>query len=381
MITVILLMVIYMAFISLGLPDAVFGVAWPLIRTEWVMDLKAGGLIATVTTIGTVASSLLSGRLIAAFGEGKIAFFSTFLTAAALLGFGVAPHYGWIVFLAVPLGFGAGSVDTALNHFVATHFKAHHMNWLHACWGIGATAGPLVMAAVLIQTESWRAGFRTIAYIQFALAAVLLVSLPLWRKHQKGLASHEKEPAGVLTAREVFKTKGAPNAMLVFLFYCGGEYAMGLWGASYLFQFHGISLERAAQVVALYYGGITAGRLLAGAISFRLNNGQLIIAGFVVSGCGAVLLISGILPMPAFLLIGLGFAPVFPAMVHETLTRFGAQVSQTLMGYQFAAAYVGVATIPPLMGIALSGWGIQLFPFFIFLLILVQWNRVAAIKS
>ncbi|SMP52118.1 MFS transporter [Anoxynatronum buryatiense] len=276
MITVILLMVIYMAFISLGLPDAVFGVAWPLIRTEWVMDLKAGGLIATVTTIGTVASSLLSGRLIAAFGEGKIAFFSTFLTAAALLGFGVAPHYGWIIFLAVPLGFGAGSVDTALNHFVATHFRAHHMNWLHACWGIGATAGPLVMSAVLMQTQSWRAGFRTIAYIQFALAALLLVSLPLWRKHQDRMEFEDKKPARALAAREVFRTKGAPNAMLVFLFYCGGEYAMGLWGASYLLQFHGISLERAAQVVALYYGGITFGRLLAGGISFKLNNSQLI---------------------------------------------------------------------------------------------------------
>ncbi len=381
MITVILLMVIYLAFISLGLPDAVFGVAWPLIRTEWVMDLQAGGLIATVTTIGTVASSLLSGRLIAAFGEGKIAFFSTFLTAAALLGFGVAPHYGWIVFLAVPLGFGAGSVDTALNHFVAKNFKAHHMNWLHACWGIGATAGPLVMAAVLIQTESWRAGFRTIAYIQFALTAVLLVSLPLWRKHQKGKDFQEPEPARALSAREVFKTKGALNAMLVFLFYCGAEYAMGLWGASYLFQFHGISLERAAQVVALYYGGITAGRILAGVVSFKLNNRQLIKGGFFVSGCGGVLLISGILPMPAFLLIGLGFAPIFPAMVHETPIQFGAEVSQTLMGYQFASAYMGVAVIPPLMGIALSGWGIQLFPFFILVLILVQWNRVAAIRT
>ena len=381
MITTILLMIIYMAFISLGLPDAVFGVAWPLMRVEWVMDLRAGGVIATVTTVGTVASSLLSGKLIAAFGEGKIAFFSTFLTAAALLGFGVAPHYGWIIFLAVPLGFGAGSVDTALNHFVAKHFHAHHMNWLHASWGIGATAGPLVMSAVLIQTESWRSGFRTIAYMQFALAAVLLLSLPLWRKHQKGQQAHVKEISRALTAMEVFKTKGAPNAMLVILFYCAGEYAMGLWGASYLFQFHGISPERAAQVVAFYYGGITLGRLLAGGISFKLNNRQLINVGFVVSGMGTLLLISGYLPMPAFLLIGLGFAPVFPAMVHETPQRFGSQVSQTLIGYQFAAAYVGIAVLPPLMGVAMSLWGIKLFPYFVLFMILLQWNRLAAIKT
>lgn len=381
MITAILLLVIYMAFISLGLPDAVFGVAWPLIRTEWSMDLRAGGVIAMVTTLGTVASSLLSGRLIAAFGEGKIAFFSTFMTAAALVGFGLAPHYGWIILLAVPLGFGAGSVDTALNHFVSKNYKAHHMNWLHACWGIGATAGPLVMSAVLVQTESWRAGFRTIGYIQLALAAVLLISLPLWRKHQDSSEVEEAETATALTVMEVFKVRGAPSAMLVFLFYCAGEYAMGLWGASYLFQFHGISLQRAAQLVALYYGGITAGRLLAGVISFKLNNWQMMKMGFAVAAAGAVLLISGFLPMPAFLLIGLGFAPVFPAMVHETPKRFGKQASQTLIGYQFASAYVGIATIPPLIGVAMSQWGIRLFPFFILLLIFLQWNRASVIKS
>ncbi|MDW7671685.1 MAG: MFS transporter [Bacillota bacterium] len=379
MITVLLLMIIYMAFISLGLPDAVFGVAWPLIRTEWVMDLRAGGLIATVTTLGTVASSLLSGRMIAAFGEGKIAFFSSFMTAAALLGFGMAPHYGWILFLAVPLGFGAGSVDTALNHFVSKNFGAHHMNWLHASWGIGATAGPLIMSAVLLQTQSWRAGFRTIAMIQFALAAVLLLSLPLWQKHQS-LKEPKKLTARALSSLEVFKTRGAPHAMLVFLFYCAGEYAMGLWGSSYLFQHHGISLERAAQMVALYYGGITAGRLLAGVISFRLNNWQMMKLGFTLSVIGALLLISNFYPLPAFMFIGLGFAPIFPAMVHETPRRFGEQASQTLIGYQFAAAYVGIATVPPLIGIALSQWGIRLFPFFMLVLVLLQWKLASAIK-
>jgi fucose permease len=380
MITTILLLIIYMAFISLGLPDAVFGVAWPLIRIEWVMDLRAGGLIAMVTTLGTVASSLLSGRLIAAYGEGKIAFFSTFMTAAALLGFGMAPHYGWILFLAVPLGFGAGSVDTALNHFVAKNFRAHHMNWLHASWGIGATAGPLIMSAVLLRTQSWRAGFRAIAIIQFALAAVLFLSLPLWQKHKKSRNKQQKDAVKALTSIEVFKTRGAPNAMLVFLFYCAGEYAMGLWGSSYLFQFHSISLERAAQIVALYYGGITAGRLLAGGISFKLDNWQMMKMGFVVSGTGALLLISGFYPQLAFLLIGLGFAPIFPAMVHETPKRFGAQASQTLIGYQFASAYVGIATVPPLIGIAMSQWGIQLFPFFILFLVLLQWKLASVIK-
>ena len=386
MITMILLIVIYLAFISLGLPDALLGVAWPQIRAEWALGLDAAGIISIVITGGTIASSLLSGKLIKRFGEGKITLMSGLMTGLALLGYGFAPSFLWFILLALPLGFGAGSVDTALNHYVATHFKAHHMNWLHSFWGVGATTGPILMGIVLATTGSWRNGYLAVAGIQLVLALIIFLTLPLWRLH--GVQTHAdaemaEESIGKtdpIDAEKPLKKPGVIYALFVFMAYCAGEYAMGLWGASYLVQIRGIAVESAANGVAAYYGGITIGRFLAGFLSFKLNNRQMIWLGLSLATCGgfAMLLMpaSGLI-MFAFVLVGLGFAPIFPAMVHETPKRFGKAAAQSIIGYQMAAAYVGIAVFPPLFGVIMKQYSLALFPFFILLCVTFQiWATV-----
>ena len=380
MITTILLIVIYLAFISLGLPDALLGVAWPQIRLDWGLGLDAAGIISIVITGGTIASSLLSGKLIKRFGEGKITLLSGLMTGLALLGYGFAPSFLWFILLALPLGFGAGSVDTALNHYVVTHFKAHHMNWLHSFWGVGATAGPVLMGAVLATSGSWRNGYFLVAGIQLVLATIIFISLPLWRlQDQKSEAKHSDDvdplDASQKDSLKPLKKPGVIYALLVFMAYCSGEYTMGLWGASYLVQVRGIAVESAANWVASYYAGITLGRFLAGFLSFKLNNRQMITLGLTLATLGGfamfVLPSSGLL-MIAFVLVGLGFAPIFPAMVHETPKRFGKQVAQSVIGYQMASAYVGIAVFPPLFGVVMKHLNLGLFPLFIILCVSFQ---------
>lgn len=382
MITFVLLIIIYLAFISLGLPDALLGVTWPIIRQEWMMRLDAAGMVSIVITVGTIASSLLSGRLIRRFGEGKITFLSGLMTGIALLGFAYSPSYIWFVFLALPLGFGAGSVDTALNHYVALHFKAHHMNWLHSFWGVGATAGPILVSVILKQTGSWRLGYQSVAIIQLGLAAILFLSLPLWKKHAKmtslrdNVKSDGNEPIPVhsLGVLEALKIKGVPYALLVFMTYCAVEFSVGLWGSSYLVQMKGLSLEIAARWVAFYFGGITVGRLLAGFISFKISNKRMIFSGVIIALSGAILLfldISDSLVMIAFVLLGLGFAPIFPAMTHDTPIRFGRINAQSIIGFQMASAYIGIAVFPPLLGWIMELTGMMMFPVFVLLCVVL----------
>ena len=394
MITIVLLVVIYLAFISLGLPDALLGVAWPQIRADWTLGLDAAGIISIVITGGTIASSLLSGKLIKRFGEGKITLMSGLMTGLALLGYGFAPSFLWFIVLALPLGFGAGSVDTALNHYVATHFKAHHMNWLHSFWGVGATAGPILMGFVLTATGSWRNGYFAVAGIQLVLAAIIFLTLPLWRMHddQKRLENvvlEDENDAPEIGAEvnieneKPLKKPGVIYALVVFMAYCAGEYAMGLWGASYLVQMRAIAVESAANWVAAYYGGITLGRVTAGFLSFKLNNKQMMGLGLALSSIGAlsILLIpsNGFL-MVSFVLIGLGFAPIFPAMIHDTPKRFGKEAAQSIIGYQMASAYVGIAVFPPLFGVIMKQTTLGLFPIFILLCVLVQIGAVVRLN-
>lgn len=382
MVTFILLIIIYLAFISLGLPDALLGVAWPMIRQEWLVRLDGAGIISIVITVGTISSSLLSGRLIRRFGEGKITFFSGAMTGTALLGFAYAPSYIWFILLALPLGFGAGSVDTALNHYVALHFKAHHMNWLHSFWGVGATAGPILMSIILRQTGSWRMGYQSVALIQIVLAVILFLSLPLWKKHAEMTSrlnddvsdDIELTSGHSLKILEGLKIKGVPYALLIFMTYCAVEFSVGLWGSSYLVQMKGLSLETAASWVALYYGGITVGRLLAGFISFKVSNKMMIFSGVLIALSGAILLVmdlGNILVMIAFIMLGLGFAPIFPAMTHETPVRFGRVNAQSIIGYQMASAYIGIAVFPPLLGVLMEMKGMIMFPLSILLCIVL----------
>lgn len=364
--TALLLVIIYMAFISLGLPDAVLGSAWPVLHKDLQVPVSSAGIMTMVISAGTIISSLFSVRLIRRFGTGKVTMVSVAMTAAGLIGITFSNHFIWLCLLGIPLGLGAGAVDSALNNFVALHFKATHMNWLHCFWGVGATAGPLLMSLFIIKENGWRIGYGTIGLMQAVLVACLFLSLPLWKKYDRiGMEQSSRMDTGLM---EVLNLQGAKQAMTAFFCYCAVEAATGLWGSSFLVMSKGISAETAAKWVSLYYFGITAGRFFAGFLTLRFNNLTMIRAGQIVCLSGAVLLalpFSSIFQMTGLILIGLGCAPIFPAMLHETPNRFGAEMSQGMMGIQMASAYVGITVVPPLFG-ALAGYtGFQILPVFL----------------
>ncbi len=360
MITTLLLVIIYLAFISLGLPDTIIGVTIPALQDEFGISLASGGFLSMIVIGGTVVSSFLSDGIIRRFGTGKIVFLSCALTGSALLGFSLSPSFYWLLLLAFPLGFGGGTVDVALNNYVAHNFKAHHMNWLHCFWGLGATVGPVIMSWNL-QTSTWRSGFSTISTIQLSLAILLLLSLSIWKKH----SADDTSDTPIASTKEIFKARGIPFALATMLFYCAVEIGTGLWGSSYLISQRGVSVDIAARYIALYYGGITIGRLLSGFVSFKLNNTQMIRHGIVLALCG---ISSLLLPLPnifvgvGIVVIGLGLAPIFPAMIHETPVRFGKEISQKVIGFQMGFAYIGSACIPPLLGVLYQEVELSMYP-------------------
>jgi len=369
MVTILLLTIIYLAFISLGLPDAIFGVAWPVIREDYSLSLDNAGYISVTITIGTVMSSLLSGYLIDKLGTGKITLISVGLTAIALFGFGIAPSFYWLILLAFPLGFGGGSIDTALNNYVAVHFKAHHMNWLHSFWGIGATLGPVIMSATLALNVSWQNGYKTLSYIQLVFFILIFLSLPLWKKHNK--LSKDIEDSNLLAKpsfKKMINIKGVKFSLLAFIIYTSMEFSVGLWGASYLVSVQTITITIAASLVASYYLGITVGRVLAGFVSFKLSNIQMIFYGILIFLAATIFLLFKIpnyLLFMVFFIQGIGLAPIFPAMIHETPKRFGKDKSQYIIGYQMACAYFGASVFPAIFGIFAKNTSLYIYPYFL----------------
>jgi len=377
MATVLLLVLIYIAFISLGLPDSLLGVAWPRMRVEWGLPLDAAGYVSVFIVAFTVLSSVLSGRIIRWFGTGKVTMWSGVLTGVSILGISFAPSFYWLVALSCSLGFGAGSVDTALNHYVAMHFKAYHMNWLHCFWGVGASLGPLFISNAFAHGSSWRSGYVQVGVVQLLLALLLFISLPLWKMHSKKTASvstpetvDSPSEDGQMSVSEhgILKVRGLLFMMIAFALYCAAENGMGLWGSSYLIGVHGLPPETAALYISVYFMGITSGRFVAGFLSMRLNNAQMIRGGVALAflSAGALLM-----PIPEKLIVlplfafGLGLAPMFPAMMHETPIRFGRERSQYIIGYQMAAASMGSALFPPVFGVLLKTVSMQLLPVFV----------------
>ncbi len=378
--TTFFLIIIYLAFISLGLPDSLLGVAWPLMQGDYGVPFEAAGMVAIFITGGTIVSSLASGKVHKYLDTGKITCISCLFTAVSLLGFSLSPSLVWILLLAIPLGLGAGSVDAALNTYVATHYKAHHMSWLHCFWGVGATLGPIIMSQFIAGQNSWRSGYMTVSFLQFGLVVVLFLTLPLWKRmaqeaHHNPVDVKEEDPssptADSSSSRDKahpLKIKGVYLALTSFFFYCGAEATMGLWGSSFLVNTKGLSVAVAAQWVSIYYGGITIGRLITGFITLKVNNKTLIRMGQIIAFSGAVLLL---LPLPSlfsllgFVMVGLGCAPIFPCMIHETPTRFGKKHAQTIIGYQMALAYTGITILPPLLGFIAARTTIMIFPFFV----------------
>jgi len=320
---------------------------------------------------GTVISSVFSERIIKRFGTGLVTLVSVFMTAAALLCISFTTSAVLVIICAVPLGLGAGSVDAALNNYVALHFKARHMSWLHCFWGVGASVGPLIMSFHLAGGSSWNSGYRTIGIIQISLVIILILSLPLWKKDKIEKDSQKNEP---MSFKKIFSVIGVKPALVAFFCYCALETTCGLWGASYLVMEKEMQPETAARWIALFYIGITAGRFISGFITMALNNRQMIRLGQIIIGCGILTLV---LPfenssLPGLFLIGLGCAPVYPSMLHETPRNFGKDFSQAIMGVQMGCAYIGSTIMPPIFGWVTSFLGFKIFPVFLGVILAVN---------
>lgn len=384
-----LLVLIYVAFISLGLPDAMLGAGWPVMQADLSVPYGFAGFLQILISGGTIVSSLFSGPLLRRFGTGRLTALSVAVTAGALFGFALAPSYWWMLPVALPLGLGAGAVDSGLNAFVARNYESRHMSWLHSFWGIGALGGPFILSMLLSRGFPWRRGYASVATFQVILVAILVVAIPLWKRVTARKAGTGEEtgdaPGRHLTVFESVKIPGVAQAMAMFLFYCGIEASMGLWGGSFLFKAKGLDPAATATWVSLFYAAITAGRFLSGFVTFKLSNDAMIAGGAAVILLGVTLMLLP-LPLPVtlagYLLVGFGCAPIFPSMLHETPKRFGAENGQTIMGFQMATAYVGSTFLPPLFGFIAGAERLFLLPYFVLLyaVLLVTGFRVLKAK-
>ena len=365
-----LLAVIYLAFISLGLPDSLLGSAWPSMHLEFGVPVSYAGVISMIIALGTVVSSLQSDRLTRRLGAGMVTALSVLLTALALLGFSLSKSFPALCLMAIPYGLGAGSVDAALNNYVALNYASRHMSWLHCMWGVGTSVGPYVMEYALTGGQGWNAGYRYIAILQFALTLVIFVSLPLWKKRAAQTRTEDAaaDVGRALPLREIVRIPGAKDVMVAFFCYCAVEATTMLWASSYLALGRGVSAEAAAGYASLFFIGITVGRALNGFLTMRFSDAQMIRAGQALVALGALLLLLPLgtgAALAALAVIGLGCAPIYPCIIHSTPERFGADRSQALIGVQMASAYVGNCLMPPLFGLIANHISIGLFPIFL----------------
>ena len=373
-----LLIIIYLAFISLGLPDALLGSAWPSMYGELQVPISYAGIISMIIAGGTIVSSLFSDKLIRRFGTGGVTVVSVAMTAAALFGFSGSHAFWQLCLWGVPYGLGAGSVDAALNNFVALHYKSRHMSWLHCFWGVGATAGPYVMGLCLTGGLRWNAGYRGIGWIQIVLVACLLFSLPLWKRKQQTAGDGTKVQQGI-SLGEALKLPGAKAILTAFFCYCALEATTGLWASSYMVLQKGIHPQTAAKWASLFYLGITAGRFICGFITDKLGDQRMVRLGQGIAFLGTVLLLLPLgewMTLLALLLIGAGCAPIYPSLLHETPDNFGAGNSQAVMGMQMACAYVGTTLMPPVFGFLAEGIGAAIYPVYLMLFVVVMFLMV-----
>ena len=367
-----ILAIIYLSFISLGLPDALLGSAWPTMYKELNVPISYAGIISMIIAIGTIISSLQSDRLTKRFGAGKITAFSVAATAIALFGFSITHSYLFLCVWAIPYGLGAGSVDASLNNYVALHYESKHMSWLHCMWGIGATIGPYIMGYA-ITNNNWNAGYRYISIIQIILTAILFFSLPLWNKNDE--ENKEKISTKTLKLIEIVKIPGAKEIMICFFCYCALEATTGLWASSYLNLYKGVDIKTAASFGSLFYIGITVGRAISGFITMKLNDNQMIILGELLIFVGIILMIIpaiNIVSLIGFIIIGLGCAPIYPSIIHSTPNNFGTDNSQAMIGVQMASAYIGILIMPPLFGYIANHISISLLPFYLILILVLM---------
>ena len=365
-----LLVIIYLAFISLGLPDSLLGSAWPAMYQEFSVPVSYAGGISMIIAAGTIVSSLQSDRLTKKFGTGKVTAASVLITAVALFGFSISHSYVALCLWAVPYGLGAGSVDASLNNYVALHYASRHMSWLHCMWGIGASLGPYIMGFALSGGQNWNMGYRYIATLQIALTAILIFSLPLWKKQDK---NNTRQAGGEtkskpLSLHQIIKIPGAKEVMITFFCYCALEQTTGLWASSYLVLRQGLSTETAASYASLFFIGITAGRAFSGFLTLKLSDTQMIRLGQGLMLFGIVLLLlpfGSAIALLGLIFVGLGCAPVYPSIIHSTPKHFGADRSQAIIGVQMASAYVGTCFMPPIFGFIANHISVSLFPIYL----------------
>jgi fucose permease len=360
-----LLAIIYIAFISLGLPDTVLGVAWPTMRHSLGLPLEAAGIFTMVTTLGTAFSSFVSGHILGKLGTGRVVFASCAMTGLALLGYSASPSFAWLLLLTIPLGIGAGAVDTGLNNYVANNYSSRQMSWLHCFWGVGAFLGPNIMNALIVRSDSWRSGYRIIGFTQLSIALVLLATLPLWKNHGGQKNTQEETQHAKVRGMDLFRKKGVVLSILAFPLYVAVEAGTGLWLGSYLIEGRGMAQSRAGMLVAAFYASITAGRFLNGFIAEKLTNKSLIRIGVLVMCAGVALFNVPVdyLLIPGILLLGLGCAPIFPSMIHQTPRLFGSANSEAITGYQVGMAYLSGVFLTPVIGLLASRVSIAMIPF------------------
>lgn len=371
-----LLAIIYLAFISLGLPDALLGAAWPSMYPQFDVLVSYAGIISMIIALGTVVSSLQSDRLTKKLGTGKVTALSVCMTAMALFGFAASHSFGMLCLWAIPYGLGAGSVDASLNNYVALHYESRHMSWLHCMWGVGASAGPYIMGYALTAGWGWNSGYHIIAVLQIVLTAILLCSLPLWKQRPAEVLQDGKvQNIKALSIREVLQLAGAREILVCFFCYCALEQTTGLWASSYLTLHKGVSADTAATFASMFYLGITVGRALSGFLTMKLNDVQMIRLGEVTIGIGVLVMLLPFgqsLSLAGLILIGLGCAPVYPCVIHSTPAHFGADKSQAIIGIQMACAYVGTCLMPPVFGLIANHITVALLPVYLLIILVLM---------
>lgn len=375
-----LLVLIYICFISLGLPDSLLGSAWPVIHQEISVPMSYAGIVSMVISIGTIISSLFSDKLVRKFGTGKITAVSVALTAIGLFGFFMADSFWLLILWSIPYGIGGGGVDAVLNNYVALHYKAQHMSWLHCFWGVGACISPYIMTFSLVKLESWNYGYLIVSIIQIALSLFIFMSLPLWKENIKGSTSDkadlsDENNAKAISVRDIISIPGAVSCFITFFAYCALELTTSLWASSYLVQNRGVSPQTASAFASLFYIGITVGRAINGFLAMKFKDRFLIRLGLGIIFCGIVMMlipVGDILALIGFIVIGLGCAPVYPCIIHMTPELFGQDKSQSMIGIQMASAYCGFMIMPPLFGLIANHISISLLPVFLLVMLLLM---------
>ena len=382
-----LLALIYLCFISLGLPDSLLGSAWPTLHVEMGVPISYAGIISAIISVGTIVSSLSSARIVAKIGAGKLTAISICLTAVALFGFSISNKFWMLILWAIPYGLGAGGVDSVLNNFVALHYKSQHMSWLHCSWGVGASLSPYIMSYALLRLSDWSQGYFIVSIIQISLSLVVFLSIPLWKKGVKQINAKTGEEKGnennadknekpvALSFKEIVKIPGAIACFITFFGYCALELSASLWASTYLVKCKGVDAVTASAFASLFYIGITVGRSINGFLSMKLSDKTLIRIGLSIIAIGIVLIVLPLakpFALAGFIIIGLGCAPVYPCIIHSTPTLFGSEKSQSMIGVQMASAYTGSLLMPPLFGIIANNISVALLPIYLALILVLM---------